>query len=250
MTADPPRFIVSKCTADMLGTVLNEVPDGYTAGCHHQEGNTWVVVAERAPEQLSVEMVGEPVLRQSFQLADPGLVRVIRGETWEPRAEGGPLRGVEYPEPDHDTEPFDAVWSVIGQWDIARSPTDSYAGATGTDVQVILDALRPFLRSGTLTSDGGPHQRPGAWGEWVDVADDLAEAVRLTEEYAQLPAIQGWSWFDAFRRYRESGGVVPWPGLNSTTPRVPEMGGCNICGYPDNDQHPTEAGKHEFQGGV
>lgn len=38
-------------------------------------------------------------------------------------------------------------------------------------------------------------------------ADRLAEALRLTQEYAQLPAQPGWSWFDALeahRAYREA----------------------------------------------
>lgn len=30
----------------------------------------------------------------------------------------------------------------------------------------------------------------------------LLEAIRLTQEYAQLPAVDGWSWFDAYRSRR------------------------------------------------
>lgn len=30
----------------------------------------------------------------------------------------------------------------------------------------------------------------------------LLEAIRLTQEYAQLPAIPGWSWYDAYRYHR------------------------------------------------
>ena len=29
---------------------------------------------------------------------------------------------------------------------------------------------------------------------------DLIEAIRLTQEYIQLPAVEGWSWYDALRR--------------------------------------------------
>lgn len=30
----------------------------------------------------------------------------------------------------------------------------------------------------------------------------LLEAIRLTQEYAQLPAVEGWSWYDAYRELR------------------------------------------------
>lgn len=36
---------------------------------------------------------------------------------------------------------FNAVWNAIKKWDIEREPGDGYAGATGTDVCTILDAL-------------------------------------------------------------------------------------------------------------
>ena len=36
---------------------------------------------------------------------------------------------------------FDAVWNAIKGWDIQRTPGQGYAGATGTDVATILDAL-------------------------------------------------------------------------------------------------------------
>jgi len=35
--------------------------------------------------------------------------------------------------------------------------------------------------------------------------DDLEgalEAIRLTQEYAQLPCIDGWSWWDCYRQHR------------------------------------------------
>lgn len=37
------------------------------------------------------------------------------------------------------------------------------------------------------------------------MADNLEaalEAIRLTQEYAQLPAIEGWTWFDFYRKHR------------------------------------------------
>ena len=32
--------------------------------------------------------------------------------------------------------------------------------------------------------------------------DGLLEAIRLTQEYVQLPAVDGWSWWDVYRRHR------------------------------------------------
>lgn len=31
---------------------------------------------------------------------------------------------------------------------------------------------------------------------------ELLEAIRLTQEYAQLPALDGWSWWDVYSRHR------------------------------------------------
>lgn len=36
---------------------------------------------------------------------------------------------------------FNAIWKAIKGWDIERSPGEGYAGATGTDVVTILNAL-------------------------------------------------------------------------------------------------------------
>lgn len=30
---------------------------------------------------------------------------------------------------------------------------------------------------------------------------DLVDAIRLTQEYTQLPALEGWSWYDALTRH-------------------------------------------------
>lgn len=44
--------------------------------------------------------------------------------------------------PVHTDDPrFEPIWQVIKAWDIARVPGMGYAGANGTDVQIILDAL-------------------------------------------------------------------------------------------------------------
>lgn len=55
-----------------------------------------------------------------------------------------------------DTEPtekdlesplFEAVWQAIKGWDIEREPGIGYAGATGTDVMTILNAIKPFTNN-------------------------------------------------------------------------------------------------------
>ncbi len=42
---------------------------------------------------------------------------------------------------DLKSKEFNAVWKAIKGWDIERKPGDGYAGATGTDVMTILEAL-------------------------------------------------------------------------------------------------------------
>jgi hypothetical protein len=51
--------------------------------------------------------------------------------------------------PVHTDDPrFEPVWQAIKGWDIERSPGVGYAHATGTDVQIILDALDQEVTSG------------------------------------------------------------------------------------------------------
>lgn len=35
-----------------------------------------------------------------------------------------------------------------------------------------------------------------------DAVRELLEAIRLTQEYVQLPPLEGWTWFDAYSRWR------------------------------------------------
>lgn len=35
-----------------------------------------------------------------------------------------------------------------------------------------------------------------------NAVEELLEAIRLTQEHAQHPAIEGWSWYDTYRKYR------------------------------------------------
>jgi hypothetical protein len=37
---------------------------------------------------------------------------------------------------------FNAIWEAIKKWDIQRAEGEGYANATGTDVMIILNALR------------------------------------------------------------------------------------------------------------
>jgi hypothetical protein len=39
----------------------------------------------------------------------------------------------------------DAIWKAIKDWDIERKRGDGYAGATGTDVEIILNAIEAQL---------------------------------------------------------------------------------------------------------
>jgi len=32
--------------------------------------------------------------------------------------------------------------------------------------------------------------------------DEALEAIRLTQEYTQLPCVDGWSWWDFYRKHR------------------------------------------------
>lgn len=40
---------------------------------------------------------------------------------------------------------FEIIWQAIKGWDIERSQGEGYAGATGTDVMTILNAIRPHI---------------------------------------------------------------------------------------------------------
>jgi len=35
-----------------------------------------------------------------------------------------------------------------------------------------------------------------------NVIEELLESIRLTQEYAQNPAVEGWSWYDTYKKYR------------------------------------------------
>ncbi len=43
---------------------------------------------------------------------------------------------------DLESSEFNAIWNAIKGWDIERKQGEGYAGATGTDVMTILNALR------------------------------------------------------------------------------------------------------------
>lgn len=37
--------------------------------------------------------------------------------------------------------------------------------------------------------------------ELKKAVEELTEAIRLTQEYIDLPALEGWSWYDALKKY-------------------------------------------------
>lgn len=47
---------------------------------------------------------------------------------------------------------FEAIWQAIKEWDISRRPAEHrlYAGATGSDVCKILDAINPHIDSAAV----------------------------------------------------------------------------------------------------
>lgn len=40
---------------------------------------------------------------------------------------------------------FSAIWNVIKNWDIERTPGEGYAGGTGSDVCEIMDAIKNHI---------------------------------------------------------------------------------------------------------
>lgn len=41
---------------------------------------------------------------------------------------------------------FNRIWEVIKGWDIQRKPGEGYAGATGTEVMAIIEAVKEVER--------------------------------------------------------------------------------------------------------
>lgn len=49
-------------------------------------------------------------------------------------------------EKDLQSPVFNVIWQAIKKWDIERKEGDGRAGATGTDVKMILNEIKPFLQ--------------------------------------------------------------------------------------------------------
>lgn len=81
--------------------------------------------------------------------------------------------------------------------DVLNDDTDYPAPRVRGALLNILGARR---RMADYTPYRPEHARPGPDATDTAVAD-LAEALRLTAEYAMLPALAGWSWYDALRRH-------------------------------------------------
>ena len=95
----------------------------------------------------------ETIILQNVMVQANGIIRNSKG-----RLIGRLVDGVDYNgehikllnEPtkqDLESPIFEAVWQAIKKWDISREPSEHrlYAGATGTDVKIILNAIEPFL---------------------------------------------------------------------------------------------------------
>lgn len=55
---------------------------------------------------------------------------------------------IKYEDPTPDdlkSREFEAVWQAIKKWDLSRENNGLYSGATGTDVMIILKAIRPVI---------------------------------------------------------------------------------------------------------
>ena len=68
-----------------------------------------------------------------------GLIEKVR-DAWSPTSEE--KCSMEPTKEDLESPMFNAVWNAIKKWDIQRVYGAGYAGATGTDVMTILNALK------------------------------------------------------------------------------------------------------------
>lgn len=116
---------------------------------------------------------------------------------------------------EHDGECRYATWGCkIGEIRREKLPNGSdssmrdaieaaYFALTGEDAQFTFSGWGARLSEGerAVVEDREP-DRPASWR---DMADMLAEAIRLTREYVgeeKLPPIEGWSWYDALEAYK------------------------------------------------
>lgn len=47
---------------------------------------------------------------------------------------------------------FEPIWQAVKGWDIQRLHGEGYAGATGTDVQIIIDSIESAKEKGNVRS--------------------------------------------------------------------------------------------------
>jgi len=109
---------------------------------------------------------------------------VDRGWTLGPpmdalRAALTPADPSDLAEKDYGTPIFDAVWEAIKRWDLDRGDypgaanrRSSYAGATGTDVQAILNVVNPFVTAAR------------AAGRREGLRDAIAELRQVREDFS------------------------------------------------------------------
>lgn len=64
----------------------------------------------------------------------------------------------------------------------------------------------------------------GGYQNDAEVIEELLEAIRKTQEYIQLPALEGWTWYNAYRKYRPKDAErlrVEWERHKATRERKP-----------------------------
>jgi hypothetical protein len=79
---------------------------------------------------------------------------------------------------------FNAVWEAIKKWDIERVEGEGYAHATGTDVMIILNAIRPLLEQEKIKwLEALPKERTGidfepTKGDWNDGFNHCLQTIK------------------------------------------------------------------------
>lgn len=87
---------------------------------------------------------------------------------------------------------------------------DQFRELTGTHPEFIFSGFGAHLTEPELAvveNREPTHAHEIEWGDWKATAEMMAEALRLTREYVgedKLPALPGWSWFDAMQQYEKT----------------------------------------------
>ena len=106
-------------------------------------------------EEINKEISSiETVTLQNVEVQQNGIIRNSKGHLIGRLVDSVDFEGEyikllnESSEYDLDENPiFEAIWQAIKKWDIERDYGQGRAGATGTDVKIILNAIEPFLKT-------------------------------------------------------------------------------------------------------